>query len=367
MTKIEIKLITEIEAFKKLEDQWNQLLSVSPIKSAFLTWTWVYSWWATYGQTRDLWIVTAWVDQTLVCIAPLMHEKRKKGVANLKFLVNLGTPQSDAGGFLFDPKNRGGIDEVVNFIFSQKSEWNIIELNVLFSTGQEREALIQLCNPADFFLKEEKNEHYFIPLADEWNAFSSRLSKKFMHNLRRAEKLALTLGEVKIQHYSGELVSEKLVDKLVDINRHSHFPRLYNSQQEQTLLRELIRNGGEQSNWLDIYILEINGEAIAYEYGFVYEKQFESWRSGFDTNAPKSISVGKLLSMKVIQTCIQEGYLEIDLLRGNEAYKREWKPEVKIYSNIRIFNRKKLQSVLSYRWLHNIKPFFQKIRQSKME
>lgn len=355
MTKIEIKVVTKTNEFQNLEDQWNQLLSISPIKSAFLTWTWIYSWWATYGENRTLWIVTAWKEQTLICIAPLMLENRKKGIINFNFLSNLGTPQSDAGGFLFDPENPTGVDEVNKFILSQRSEWDIVELNVLLSEGRERESLLQLHDPREVFLMEDKNEHYFVPLAPEWGLFTKRLSKKFMHNLRRAEKLSKELGEVELRHYSGGLVSEELIRELVEINRHSHFPRLHDSQDEQILLRELICNGGEQSNWLDIYILAINGKSIAYEYGFVYKKRFESWRSGFNTNLPQNISVGKLLSMKVIQSCILEGYFEIDFLRGDEAYKLEWKPETKIYSNIRLFNRKKIQAVLSYMWLNHIK------------
>lgn len=360
MTNTEIRVITKLEDFKSLEKQWNQLLKKSPVRSAFLTWTWLYSWWNTYGTDKQLWIVSTWHDGTLTGLAPLMLETRRKGVSSLKVLVNIGTPQTDAGGFLFQKDDPSVVDRIVEFILSEKAEWDILEVNILLSAGQERASLTRLINPKEIFMKIEENEHFFVPLTEDWETFSKRLSKKFMHNLRRATRLANDLGTVDLHHITSDKVKPELVQELIDINKHAHFPRLYNSPLEQKLLFELIKNGGDQTNWLDIYILNINEKPIAYEYGFVYEKRFESWRSGFDTNTPQQISVGKLLSMNVFETCIQEGYHEIDFLRGDEAYKLEWKPEKKQYCNIRLFNRKTLQGVLSYHWLQNAKPLLKK-------
>ena len=362
MANIEIKLIKEQENFKSIEKHWNQLLEKSPVRSAFLTWTWLYSWWQTYGTDKKLWIVSVWENGNLTGLAPLMLETRKKGFSPLNVLVNIGTPQTDAGGFLFNQDTPHVVNKMIEFILSEKSEWDLLEINTLLSAGQERFALTQMMNSKEVFIRIEENEHYFVPLTEDWDSFSKRLSKKFTHNLRRASKLANELGTVTLQHFTGESVVPELLQQLIDINRNSHFPRLYNSLMEQKLLYELIKNGGNQTNWLDIYILKINDKPIAYEYGFVYEKRFESWRSGFDTNIPQQISVGKLLSMKVFETCIREEYHEVDFLRGDEAYKLEWKPEKKQYCNIRLFNRKTLQGVLSYHWLQNAKPLLKRVR-----
>lgn len=362
MTNIEIKVIEKKEDFKSLESHWNQLLEKSPARSAFLTWTWLYSWWITYGTDKQLWIVSAWENGTLTGLAPLMLETRKKGISTIKVLVNIGTPQTDAGGFLFHKDTPSVVEKIVQFILSEKAEWDLFELNTLLSTGKEHHALTSLTNPKEVFTKIEENEHYIVPLTEDWEIFSKRLSKKFIHNLRRAGRLADELGTVTLEHFTGDRVIPELVQQLININQHAHFPRLYNSPLEQKLLFELIKNGGGQTNWLDIYILNINGNPIAYEYGFVYEKRFESWRSGFNTNIPQQISVGKLLSMRVFETCIRERYYEVDFLRGDESYKLEWKPDKKLYCNIRLFNRKTLQGVLSYRWLQNAKPLLKKIR-----
>ncbi len=364
MLKAHIKKIQDLKSFKKLDTQWNNLLAISPIKSAFLSWEWLYSWWNVYGDDRKLWIVSVWKDEKLVGLAPLMLETRKKSGAMLKFLVNMGTPQSDAGGFLFDPSIEGVADKLVTYILQHKSEWDIAELNVLHYDGKEREALTRLAGPEKFYIKEEINDHYYVGLDTDWEIYNKRLSKKFLHNLRRASRLADEMGLVEIRHYTGSSVKPELIQELIKINRQSHYPRLYRSKEEQGLLFELIRNGGENHNWLDIYILHINNEAIAYEYGFVHEGRFESWRAGFNTSMPQNISVGKLLSMKVIQKCIQEGYQEIDFLRGDEAYKLEWKPDQKKYSNLRLFNKGKLSAILSYRWLHNVKPIIKEIKGS---
>lgn len=365
MANIEIKKIDNSSQFEELRGNWGQLLAESPVKSAFLTWTWIYSWWETYGKDKKLWIISAWEDKKLVGLAPLMLETRKKGVARLRFLVNIGTPQSDAGGFLFTPQKKECVDTIVKYILQHESEWDILELNVLNTAGHECKSVIRLCNTEEVFLVEEQNSHFFVPLGEDWDTFSKHLSKNFTRNLRKASKYSEELGVVQLRHYNESLVTPDLVQELVEINRHSHFPRLYKTESEQKLLFKLIQNGSGQRNWLNVFILNINGTPVAYKYGFSFEGRFESWRSGFNTNLPQNISVGKLLTMKTIQVLIQENYQEIDFLRGDEPHKLEWKPEKKIYSNIRVFNRKKLQAVLSYQWIQRIKPIINYFKMKK--
>jgi len=358
--KITIKNIQDIETFENIRKDWDRLLSHSPVKSVFLTWEWLYGWWKVYGADKELWLVTAWQDAELVGIAPLMRETRKKFGLSLHTIVNLGTPQNDVGGFLFDEKDTDIPTLLLEYLAQNKNKWDIIELNEFKSDGAEHKILETQSRTNHFLWREEKNPHYFITLEANWEKFSERLAKKFRYNLRRGLRLAEEIGAVEIKHFTGNEVTWDVFQTVIEINGHANYPRLYHSQSEQALIKELTEQKTSNAGWLDVYILWVNNEAIAYEYGFVYEGRFEDWRSGFDTRFPSNVSIGKVLAMQVVQKCIQENYKEIDFLRGDEAYKQEWMPSQREFINMRIFNNKKIPAVFAYLWLEKIKPLLKK-------
>ena len=77
MNRVTIKHIQDFETFKGIREDWDRLLENSPLKSAFLTWEWLYGWWKVNRAGRELWLITAWRGNELVGIAPLMLETRK--------------------------------------------------------------------------------------------------------------------------------------------------------------------------------------------------------------------------------------------------------------------------------------------------
>ncbi len=360
MQNLHVRKIEKIEHFEELGSSWDALLKQSPTQSAFLTWDWLYSWWNVYGEGKRLWIVSIWDGDNLVGLAPLMIEPRNKFGVRLKTLVNLGTPQSDVGGFLYRKEDTQVLNLILHTIFEHEQEWDILELNEFTAEAGESNLLRNFSLSKNLAHREEKNAHYFVTLERDWDVFSKKLSKKFMHNLRRALKLSESLGNVEIRHYTKEKVTDNLLNEIIECNSRSNYPRLYNSKEEQALLKQLIINAKDNLNWLDVYILYINDRAVAYEYGFVYEQRFESWRAGIDLSLPPNISIGKLLAMKVVQKCIAEGYTEIDFLRGDEAYKQEWKPNGKGFTNFRFFNKRNLFAYFAYLWLEYIKPLLKR-------
>jgi len=120
---IDVCHIKDFEAFGSLRDAWNLLLQNNPVQDAFLTWEWLYTWWKHYGKPRELWLITAWIAEELVGIAPLMLEERRKYSLRLRVLCSLGTPDIDVGGFIVregdetglqaSPKDENRLDQLV--------------------------------------------------------------------------------------------------------------------------------------------------------------------------------------------------------------------------------------------------------------
>jgi CelD/BcsL family acetyltransferase involved in cellulose biosynthesis len=273
----------------------------------------------------------------------------------------MGTPQSDIGGLLHAPGDNDAIQAILQHLIHNKHQWDILELNEFPRTWLEQPAIRRRFSQNDFWVIEDHNQHFYTQLdCDDWEKYSERLARKFRYNLRRALRLAEEIGPVELAHYQGNQVSWDIFKTIIEINRYAHYPRLYNSPSEQALIRELIEQMTLNQNHFEVYILSVNNQPIAYEYGFVYQARFEDWRSGFDTRLPPNVSIGKVLAMMVVQACIAKKYSEIDFLRGDESYKQEWAPAARDFTKLRAFNRRKPTAMLSYFWLEKIKPYLKK-------
>lgn len=361
---INIKLISHSDSLANLKNEWGQLLSESSTKSAFLSWEWLYSWWKVYGENKRLHLITAWRESELAGIAPLMLEKRGKFGVGIRILTSLGTPQSDVGGFIYRAGDAEVVYSLFDYLLKNKSDWDILELNEFLAACLERAAMNQIFRRQHWSIIDEIKQHYHISLEGNWESYQKALPKKFRYNLGRAVRLAEKIGPVECRQYAGENMHEDVLQTIVAINAHSHFPRLYNVPREQAFLYTLAQQMNN-SKWFSAYLLFVNEQPVAYEYGFQYDGRFEDWRAGFDTRLASNISIGKALAMMVVRACYAQANTEIDFLRGDEQYKLEWKPAAREYVSSRIFNTNSFSAAVAHQWLVNIKPRLRRFKPRK--
>ena len=361
---IQIKQITDDNSFRSLKEQWSQLLSQSSTQSAFLTWEWLYSWWNVYRGNKNLRLITAWRDSNLAGIAPFMLEKKGKFGLGPRVFTSLGTPQSDIGGFIYRAQDTEVVDSLFQFLKNNQSQWDIIEFHEFLGFGLEQDALKKQFLHDRSLMIDEIKQHYYIPLEGNWESYQKSLPKKFRYNLGRAVRLAEEIGPVECRHFTGEHMNVDVIQMIVEINRYSHYPRLYNRLVEQAFIKTLAEQM-KHSNWFGAYLLFVNEQPVAYEYGFHFNGRFEDWRAGFDTRLSSNISIGKALAKMVIRACYDQANTEVDFLRGDEPYKLEWKPAAREYVNTRIFNRRAPSAIAAYQWLANVKPRIRRFRSRK--
>lgn len=80
-----------------------------------------------------------------------------------------------------------------------------------------------------------------------------------------------------------------------------------------------------EQDLLRFWNLEVDGRRIGCLYAMKSGTRTYFYQSGFDP-AESSLSPGSLLVGQAIRSAIEDGCLEFDMLRGDEPYKRRWKP-----------------------------------------
>jgi CelD/BcsL family acetyltransferase involved in cellulose biosynthesis len=166
-----------------------------------------------------------------------------------------------------------------------------------------------------------------LDLPPTYDAFLTSLGKSLRYDVRRLDKGLFKEGEARIDSYPPGNIREGM-NVLLELHRArwrakrlpgAFVGRLVPFQRAWT-------EAAAKRGWLWLSVLQVKGEPIGALYAMTVGKQVFYYQAGF---APLegSISPGTLLVAHTVRRAIEEGKTRFDFLRGDEDYKRRWKPQ----------------------------------------
>ena len=312
--------------------EWEELLVDSLYPSIFLTREWMAEWWKAYGRGRQLWLLQARDDQgRLVGLAPLMLCQHVTGPVRWRELLLISTEPG-----LGDPDHMDfivarGYEEAVlrafrDALHARRSEWDVLSLIGLRCESPTQAYFTDL---GIEFAEEEGEACPRIPLPASWQEYEYEvLDKTRRHEVRRyAKRLEAELGERASFYLVEDEANLKRVLEAICVSRHQHSqetnaPNAFEAA-EAKMFHASIGKRFLQRGWLFATYLEIDGIIAAWLYGFRYNGVAYGYQTGF---APQwgRYAPGQLIFAYAIRTAIEQNLHIYDLLRGDEAYKKNW-------------------------------------------
>jgi CelD/BcsL family acetyltransferase involved in cellulose biosynthesis len=361
---IKIVLITTSEALEELRSDWGNLHAQCAPQDVFLSWEWLSAWWSSYHAGKDLWLVTARDEaEQLTGLAPLMLIRQRENGIPLRILRTLGNPNSDVGGFLVRDGDAQTLSALCDFIVQQKAEWDALELNEFQSDLPATRAIVEHFRGAGLNVQTKTGPHYYLPTEGGWDDFFKQLSPKLRQNLRRRQRRAEETGTVLYTRAKGSEVTWEHFLTIFEINKTGNFPDLYRSEKDQQFHRAILERM-QGRDWIEIHIFSLNGEALAYQYGFEINGRYEDWRRGFSESYPQ-LSSGKMLMGLSLEHQFKSGYREVDFLRGAHEYKADWKPVAREYLKINVIQSHDLKAWLAFTLIPRLKNWIKTIIRSR--
>lgn len=358
-----IRRITTTEEFETLSVAWNDLLKKSEIRSVFLTWEWLYTWWEHFSARGELRLITVWREDKLAAIAPLMLLRKRKWGLNLKLLANIAYTSTDISGFIVAQGDDEAALKLCEAISQSRDEWQVFEMAEA-SLGNSCCMQHTGCFPSsEFSIRNEKSVHLFIPFEKDWETFYNSQSKNLKQDHKR--KFARLKKEgVNLQYriYGGKDIQPKHLQEIYKINEFGNFPDTYRSPTAKKFHQKLVERM-QEAGYLELSFLNLDGVPVAFRYGFIFDNHYEDWRLGYDSRYA-AYSPGTLLLFFTAQDKLERGLKGIDLLRGLEEYKRRWKVQEINYSHLYIIHRAdwftRLVLIFTPAWKQKVVNFFQR-------
>lgn len=306
------------DGLAKLRPEWNDLLSASRSDCIFLTWEWLNTWWSHLSGSRKLAIAIVRAGDELQALAPLAVKWPKAE------FCGSGYVGSDYLDFIV---REGWEDEARSAFASHLNSGPAMKLANLRRGENFVAGLASSLEANGWRVSETKtNVCPYIPISGGWDSYLATLGSEHRYNLNRRLRQLHREFDVRFESAQTPEQVRQFTDVLIaqhNLRRQGlggsdafHTPELVAFHREftQTALK---------LGWLRLFVLLLNGRPAASLYGFLYNRVFYFYQSGFDP-AFQKYSVGLVVMGLAIKTAIEEGAGEFDFLHGGEDYKSRW-------------------------------------------
>jgi CelD/BcsL family acetyltransferase involved in cellulose biosynthesis len=308
---------TKADSLGSLADEWRGLLQTAIHNSIFATPEWAETWWRSFGDGRELCLLTLREGNELVGIVPLFIER--DGQRRLVRFLG-GVDVTDYEDIIARPGTEGDVwQQALEYL-----DGHHLELDLHNVPGQSATVA--------FFRQLSRDDRYVVavqeedvcptidPLPADWESYLEALPRKERHELRRKLRRLMGDPDLDAQLCWQQPDLRKAMDDFVRLHR------LSSPDKSEFMTPRMVGffNGVAQMcrehGWLCLGFLTIDNTPVSAIMAFDYGDTFYLYNSGYDP-AYDELSVGLLLKAQSIEHAIVLGKKRYDFLQGSERYK----------------------------------------------
>ena len=338
-----LALVRNPEAFFAMRAEWDDLMLESNA-AVFNSWEWLYPWYKHMGRGRDLRILTA-RDETgrLVGVMPLCLQRMWMGGRTLRRLAFLG--ETHLGSDYLDIIARRDCEQEVTAAFVRALKrssrtWDVLDLLDVNSQSLTLRALRDAFEQGEYCVEVSPRSicpcETFKP-SETFDGFLRRTKRRA--NYRRRKKWLEQQPGYRITCETEPENVSKALDELMRLHALRWAveggSEAINSAKVIAFHRDATRLLAERG-LIRMFVMEVEGRAVASVYGIVHNATFHYYQSGRDPEW-HSKSVGLVLVGETFRSSLEAGLRSYDFLQGEEHFKSEWTSDHKETVGIRIY------------------------------
>jgi CelD/BcsL family acetyltransferase involved in cellulose biosynthesis len=327
-------------------EEWEALLAKAASNVVFLTWQWQLTWWRHFGTSADctLHLLALRGERgALLGIAPLFISREpipprkeyrrgeprpdRQGEPHRVLQFVGGADVADYLDVIAAPEHLETVwTSVLDYVAGLRAEWDIVDFHSLPQLSASHEIVQQVgARHGLQFDVFPEDVCPVVELPDDWETFLMSLRKKDRHELRR--KVRKLEGRDDVRWYLVPSTDweqmQKGMEAFLTLHRMSgadkaHFMNEQMAEYFLDMAHDLIDTG-----WLDLAILEVDGEPASAYFSYRYGDRVYLYNSGYNPRFA-SYSAGVALLAYRMHKAILQGCRYFDFLRGDEPYKYDF-------------------------------------------
>lgn len=301
--------------FQELRDPWRDLVASSSTASPFQTWEWQSTWCRHYGGSRRPHALAVWEGGDLVGLMTFV-----RSLGPWRPLRPLGIGPSD----YLQPLARAGYDSpVAEAVAHHIRGFKGVDLADVQQVRESTPLAAELRGETTI----EQATCLVLDLPATYDAYLATLGKSLRYDVRKLDKSLFKEGRAVLRSYGSDEVQagfDILLDQHRKRWRKRGLPGAFVGRATR-FHREWLPQAAK-AGWLWLSVLELDGQPIGAIYAMTLGDAAYYYQAGFDPEQG-AVSPGTLLVAATIRRAIEEGRTRFDFMRGDEPYKRRWKPQ----------------------------------------
>lgn len=321
-----LRIVTSLREFDALADVWRDLTEASGQRSPFLSHDWFACCWRTAGpnRRRELWVIEDAAGP--IALLPLVRTHARVRGIPVRRLALLEAPDTPFVEFLVAREPVEVTDYLLKTLLSRR-DWDLLSLPKLRLESATHKVLERLLPGMLPYRVSGRTLSPVLAITGSWEDFFRSRSQRFRKTCRHLENRIHRAGEVAVEEHRDVDPDGPLFGEVLEVSRASwKGPRglaMATMEGMPRFFRELTRRASA-NEWLHLWILRVNGRAVATEYQLEDDGRRHALRADFDASLA-DLSPGGYLNQRIIQALFEQRDVhEYDMGPGVNEYKLRW-------------------------------------------
>jgi CelD/BcsL family acetyltransferase involved in cellulose biosynthesis len=323
---MKIRLVTSLHEFDALAPIWGQVAKAGNHVSPFLAHDWFACCWRAAGPNRRR---EAWLFENAagpVALLPLVLEKRRIRGLPCRVLTLMDSPDTAVTDFPVAGRREDVIAALVSTL-RERRDWDLLSLTKLPAAGATAQALLSTLSGQLPWRIAGSERSPYVALGGTWEAFLRDKTQRFRKTVRNVENRLQRMGKLTVEEHREVDPEGPIFADLMEVSNLSwKGPRglaIATMYGMQRFFRELTRRASA-NGWLHLWILRLDGRAVATEYQLAGGGSMHALRADFDA-ALREVSPGTYLNAAMIHSLFERSdFEEYDMGPGTNEYKLRW-------------------------------------------
>lgn len=337
---LRVKIFSSWSEVERLRHAWERILRNSRGPTIFSTLEWLGAWWAAFGDGRRL-VILAFLDANdeIAGLAPF-YQDFLDGPFHLFLrrwrLVGDGSEDSDNLDLIVQSGYEEACARTLLMWLGSNSELDLCELNTLPAASVTARCLVSHLKECGWTYRLLERPCSAIDLPENWEAYLGQISPKEKSKIHYYMKRLERDHQVNFHKCSEESELTTCLEALFQLHQKRWGlrgePGTFSFPSRRGFYEEIARSFLKRQ-WLEFWLLELDGVPVAAHFGFRYGDTVFSLQEGFDPSY-STASVGYVLRAYVLKQLIAQGVRHYDFLGGRNPSKERWAARVGCYKDL---------------------------------
>jgi CelD/BcsL family acetyltransferase involved in cellulose biosynthesis len=314
------------EAFAAMAPLWSEMVRASGQTSPFLSHDWFACCWRAVEHKRRPEVLVIEESGGPIAIVPLMRWSHRLHGLPVRRLGFFACPDSPLLDVLAVGETGRALEALWDHL-AARADWDTLVFKKLPATSATVKALEETLPGRLAWRRRDSSLSPYLTVSGTWEAFFRSRTQRFRKTCRSMENrirrtAAVTVEEHRVVDPDGPIFAE-----LMEVSRRSwKGPRglaMATMPGMPQFFRELTRRASA-NGWLHLWLLRLDGRAVATEYQIGANGRRHALRADFDADMA-DLSPGGCLNVRIVQALFEGGEVhEYDMGPVDKDYKLRW-------------------------------------------